>query len=113
MCSGALSVFASILHLQVDVLVLGHLLEGRFPTLWRHLAALEVDSAPVALHWLLCMFLNSLPMDSTLRVWDLLFFEHHPVVLFRVALALVEIYDQVPLPACSLLLPAAAASACL
>ena len=38
-------------------------------------------------------------------VWDLLFFEHHPVVLFRVALALVEIYDQVLLaclPACCL-----------
>ena len=28
-------------------------------------------------------------------VWDLLFFEGSPVVLFRVALALIEIYEQV------------------
>jgi hypothetical protein len=27
-------------------------------------------------------------------VWDLLFFEGSPVVLFRVALSLVEIYEQ-------------------
>ena len=43
----------------------------------------------------LCCFLNSLPLDSALRVWDLLFFEGSAVVLFRVALALIEIYDQV------------------
>ena len=119
----------------------GHLLQGRFPTLWRHLAALEVDAASVTLHWFLCLFLNSLPLDSTLRgelapagseptrrrrrqaschaaasrpcqppanhlpavlllpalppVWDLLFFEGSAVVLFRMALALIEIYEQV------------------
>lgn len=138
--------------LQVDVLVFGHLLQGRFPTLWSHLQALDVDAASVTMHWFLCCFLNSLPLDSTLRgeaggkgrrcyiqavslrpkfvnptlplacflldavcshlthpdtthcaptclasgaVWDQLFFEGSPVVLFRVALALVEIYDQV------------------
>lgn len=46
-------------------------------------------------HRFLCCFLNSLPLDSALRVWDLLFFEGSAVVLFRVALALIEIYDQV------------------
>ena len=45
----------------------GHLLAGRFPTLWRHLSALEVDAASVTMHWFLCCFLNSLPLDSTLR----------------------------------------------
>lgn len=134
------------LFVQVDVLVFGHLLQGRFPTLWRHLQALEVDAGSVTMHWwaaeqsgaysasrvhcgvhcgvhsalqpaalhqpphskprprlpppcpprrFLCCFLNSLPLDSALRVWDLLFFEGSAVVLFRVALALIEIYDQV------------------
>ncbi|KAL4858479.1 TBC1 domain family member 2A [Chlorella vulgaris] len=73
---------------QVDVLVFGHLLQGRFPTLWRHLQELEVDAASVTMHWFLLGFLNSLPLDSVLRVWDLLFFEGSPVVLFRVALSL-------------------------
>lgn len=35
---------------QVDVLVFGHLLQGRFPTLWAHLSALEVDAASVTMH---------------------------------------------------------------
>jgi hypothetical protein len=51
----------------VDVLVFAHLLQGRFPSLWRHLAALEVDAASVTMHWFLLAFLNSLPLDSTLR----------------------------------------------
>ncbi|KAL4443677.1 hypothetical protein ABPG75_011414 [Micractinium tetrahymenae] len=83
-----------MVSVQVDVLVFGHLLQGRFPTLWAHLQELDVDAASVTMHWFLCAFLNSLPLDSTLRVWDQLFFEGSPVVLFRVALALVEIYDQ-------------------
>ena len=53
--------------IQVDVLVFGHLLQGGFPTLWRHLASLDVDAASVTLHWFLVGFLNSLPLDSTLR----------------------------------------------
>ena len=155
---------------QVDALVFGHLLQGGFPTLWRHLASLDVDAASVIMPWFLVGFLNSLPLDSVLRggsrvpaqlvlagaawccwcvvvscgsgidsrhlhadlrrlrwgqdtlaevqtslpalprctapvcvcmsvcataVWDLLFFEGSPVVLFRVALALIEIYEQV------------------
>lgn len=35
----------------MDVLVFGHLLQGRFPTLWRHLQALEVDAGSVTMHW--------------------------------------------------------------
>lgn len=54
-----------------------------------------MDAASVTMSWFLCCFLNALPLDSALRVWDLLFFEGGAVVLFRVALALVEIYEQV------------------
>lgn len=41
------------------------------------------------------MFINSLPLESCLRVWDVLFFEGSAVVLFRVALALVDVYQKV------------------
>ena len=52
---------------QVDALVFGHLLQGGFPTLWRHLASLDVDAASVIMPWFLVGFLNSLPLDSVLR----------------------------------------------
>ena len=45
----------------------GHLLQGRFPTLWAHLQALEVNVASVTMHWFICCFLTALPLDSTLR----------------------------------------------
>ena len=43
----------------------------------------------------LCLFVNSLPLETCLRVWDLFFFEQCASSLFRVALALVDIYAQV------------------
>ena len=52
---------------QVDALVFGHLLQGGFPSLWRHLASLDVDAASVTMQWFLVGFLNSLPLDSVLR----------------------------------------------
>ena len=73
----------------------GHLLAGAFPSACRHLAALEVDAAAVLMHWFLAIYVNALPLETCLRVWDLFFLERSAVVLFRVALALVDIYHQV------------------
>ncbi len=59
----------------------------------------ELKHADVALISLgrrfLCLFVNSLPLETCLRVWDLFFFEQCASSLFRVALALVDIYAQV------------------
>lgn len=49
----------------------------------------------MALNWFLTMFVTSLPLESTLRVWDVLFFDCCSSVLFRCSLALVDIYAQV------------------
>ena len=58
--------------------------------------------AGVSTQWFLCLFVNSLPLETCLRVWDILFFERCSSVLFRVAMALVDIYAQahptLPLP---------------
>ncbi|GAB4813054.1 hypothetical protein N2152v2_000100 [Parachlorella kessleri] len=69
--------------------------QASFPTLMAHLEQLEVDASSISMQWFLCMFINSLPLESCLRVWDMLFFEGSPVVLLRVALALVDIYQKV------------------
>lgn len=49
----------------------------------------------MALQWFLCIFVNSLPLESCFRVWDVHFFERCPLVLFRTGLALVDTYAQV------------------
>ncbi|OAY74320.1 TBC1 domain family member 8 [Ananas comosus] len=77
---------------QVDQLVLEELVRERFPKLARHLDYLGVQVAWVTGPWFLSIFVNILPWESVLRVWDVLLFEGNRTMLFRTALALMELY---------------------
>ncbi|KAL6853718.1 hypothetical protein ACP4OV_019747 [Aristida adscensionis] len=77
---------------QVDQLVLEELVRERFPKLVNHLDYLGVQIAWVTGPWFLSIFMNMLPWESVLRVWDVLLFEGNRVMLFRTALALMELY---------------------
>ena len=79
---------------QVDARAFAHLLRGSAPRVAAHLDALQVDAPSATSVWFMVAFLNSLPTETCWRVWDVLFFERSPVVLFRVALALIDIYSQ-------------------
>ncbi|XWS75079.1 hypothetical protein CRYUN_Cryun01aG0054300 [Craigia yunnanensis] len=77
---------------QVDQLVFEELVRERFPKLVNHLDYLGVEVAWVTGPWFLSIFMNMLPWESVLRVWDVLLFEGNRVMLFRTALALMELY---------------------
>lgn len=77
---------------QVDQLVLEELVHEKFPKLVNHLDYLGVQVAWVTGPWFLSIFMNMLPWESVLRVWDVLLFEGNRVMLFRTALALMELY---------------------
>ncbi|KAK3227685.1 hypothetical protein Dsin_007547 [Dipteronia sinensis] len=77
---------------QVDQLVFEELIRERFPKLVNHLDYLGVQVAWISGPWFLSIFANMLPWDSVLRVWDVLLYEGNRVMLFRTALALMEIY---------------------
>ncbi|KAJ4832007.1 hypothetical protein Tsubulata_026000 [Turnera subulata] len=79
---------------QVDQLVFEELVRERFPKLVNHLDYLGVQVAWVTGPWFLSIFMNMLPWESVLRVWDVLLYEGNRVMLFRTALALMELYDQ-------------------
>ena len=68
----------------VDKLVFSHLVQQYFPELALHLDELAVDVSYLCPHWFLCCFVNALPMETCLRVWDILFWERKPNVLFKV-----------------------------
>ncbi|EPS62801.1 hypothetical protein M569_11988 [Genlisea aurea] len=76
----------------VDQLVLEDLVRERFPKLVNHLDYLGVQVAWVSGPWFLSIYMNMLPWESVLRVWDVLLFEGTRVMLFRTALALMELY---------------------
>ncbi|KAL6987488.1 hypothetical protein U1Q18_013236 [Sarracenia purpurea var. burkii] len=77
---------------QVDQLVFEELIRERFPKLVNHLDYLGVQVAWLSGPWFLSIFVNMLPWESVLRIWDVLLFEGNRVMLFRTALALMELY---------------------
>ncbi|KAK8512233.1 hypothetical protein V6N12_031958 [Hibiscus sabdariffa] len=77
---------------QVDQLVFDELMRERFPKLVNHLDYLGVQVPWICAPWFLSIFINTLPWESVLRIWDVLLFEGNCVMLFRTALALMELY---------------------
>ncbi|XP_028775965.1 GTPase-activating protein GYP2 [Neltuma alba] len=77
---------------QVDQLVFEELMRERFPKLVSHLDYLGVEVAWITGPWFLSIFVNMIPWESVLRVWDVLLFEGNRVMLFRTALALMDLY---------------------
>ncbi|KAJ0979314.1 hypothetical protein J5N97_014788 [Dioscorea zingiberensis] len=77
---------------QVDLLVLEEIVRERFPKLVNHLDYLGVQVAWVTGPWFLSIFVNTLPWESVLRVWDVILFDGNRVMLFRTTLALMELY---------------------
>ncbi|KAE8717288.1 Run and tbc1 domain containing 3 [Hibiscus syriacus] len=81
-----------MIEYQVDQLVFDELMRERFPKLVNHLDYLGVQVAWICAPWLLSIFINTLPWESVLRIWDVLLLEGNRVMLFRTALALLELY---------------------
>ncbi|KAI5639458.1 hypothetical protein M9H77_00599 [Catharanthus roseus] len=77
---------------QVDQLVFEELMREKFPKLVNHLDYLGVQVTWISGPWFLSIFVNMLPWESVLRVWDVLLYEGNRVMLFRTSLALMELY---------------------
>eukprot|EP01102_Stenamoeba_stenopodia_P017270 TRINITY_DN6163_c0_g1_i1.p1 TRINITY_DN6163_c0_g1~~TRINITY_DN6163_c0_g1_i1.p1 ORF type:complete len:947 (-),score=304.27 TRINITY_DN6163_c0_g1_i1:204-3044(-) len=78
---------------HVDQRVLRQLVARKFPTLSDYLQKCGVELSWVTRQWFLCIFIDVLPVETTLRVWDAFFMEGSKV-LFRVALALLKLKQQ-------------------
>ncbi|GMG98736.1 hypothetical protein Nepgr_000576 [Nepenthes gracilis] len=78
---------------HVEQRVFKDLLAKKCPKISAHLEDLEFDVSLVATEWFLCLFSKSLPSETTLRVWDILFYEGAKV-LFHVALAVFKMNED-------------------
>ncbi|KAI8335171.1 rab-GTPase-TBC domain-containing protein [Chlamydoabsidia padenii] len=92
---------------SIDQTVLMMLISERCPLIWQRLATgrsfwecEDLDaglgmptSSLVTSHWFLTLFINILPTESVLRVWDCLFYEGRRA-LMRVALAIFKINEH-------------------
>ncbi|KAL3352663.1 hypothetical protein AABB24_020587 [Solanum stoloniferum] len=78
---------------HVEQRVFKDLLTKKCPRIAAHLEALEFDVSLVCTEWFLCLFAKSLPSETTLRVWDVLFNEGANL-LFHVALAIFKMNEE-------------------
>lgn len=77
---------------QIDQRVLKDLIAEKLPRLSAHLAQYHVDISLVTFNWFLCIFVDSLPVELFMRVWDAFWFEGSKV-LFRYALAVLKLNE--------------------
>ncbi|CAI9090214.1 OLC1v1024940C1 [Oldenlandia corymbosa var. corymbosa] len=78
---------------HVEQRVFKDLLTKKCPRLAAHLETLEFDVSLVCTEWFLCLFSKSLPSETTMRVWDVLFYEGAKVLL-HTALAIFKMKEE-------------------
>ena len=75
---------------QVDQLVLKDLLKRKAPDIFQHFEINGVEITSLTLNWFMAIFIDSVPFETLLRIWDCFLLEG-PKVLFRFTLAILII----------------------
>ncbi len=80
--------YPNLLGVLIDLNVFKFLMRERLPKLCNHLETFNFDLDILVTKCLIVLFVNHLPLDAELAVWDL-FLIKGSTVLFRVALTLL------------------------
>ncbi|XP_011505946.1 PREDICTED: growth hormone-regulated TBC protein 1-A [Ceratosolen solmsi marchali] len=75
--------------LITDIDVLAELVKIKMPDVYQHVTNMGLPWAVITTKWFICLFAEVLPTETTLRIWDCLFYEGNKIV-FRVALTLIK-----------------------
>lgn len=82
----------TMLDIIVDNQILFTLLDMYLPRVHQHISNYTTDLSPILTQWFLCLFVNTLPTELTLRILDCFLFEGNKILL-RVALGIFKCYE--------------------
>lgn len=82
-----------MLGLKVEQETLRELVRVKIPDLFHHIEKLEVSYTIFSTKWFICLYIDVLPVETVLRIWDCLFYEGSKVIL-RVALTLMSLHKE-------------------
>ncbi|XP_065447946.1 growth hormone-regulated TBC protein 1 isoform X3 [Chrysemys picta bellii] len=91
----------AMMGLKTDQEVLGELVRKKVPAVAELMDRHGVMWTLIVSRWFICLFIDILPVETVLRIWDCLFYEGSKII-FRVALALIKQHQAFILEATNL-----------
>ncbi|KXJ20376.1 growth hormone-regulated TBC protein 1-A [Exaiptasia diaphana] len=82
-----------MLGLQVEQEVLSELVKLKMPELHAHIESAGLSYSIFSTKWFICLFIDVLPIETILRIWDCLFYEGSKILL-RVSLTLLALHES-------------------
>lgn len=79
--------------LRVEQEALREVVKVKMPDLFDHIERLGVSYTIFSTKWFICLYIDVLPVETVLRIWDCLFYEGSKVIL-RVALTMLSLNKE-------------------
>jgi hypothetical protein len=83
-----------MIGLLADTQLMEMLLAEYLPKLWQHFQQIGLSVLLVTSQWFTCMFCKNFPLETTFRIWDLIFIDGGITRMFEFALRTFALFEQ-------------------